>query len=46
MLWHEGYHHGQMKLALKIAGRVITNEDAGPITWGVWMRKGQRSGIE
>jgi hypothetical protein len=21
MLWHEGYHHGQMKLALKVAGR-------------------------
>ena len=20
MLWHEGYHHGQMKLALKVAG--------------------------
>ena len=21
MLWHEGYHHGQIKLALKVAGR-------------------------
>ena len=21
MVWHEGYHHGQMKLALKVAGR-------------------------
>jgi uncharacterized damage-inducible protein DinB len=21
MLWHEGYHHGQMKLALKVADR-------------------------
>jgi len=20
MLWHEGYHHGQIKLALKISG--------------------------
>ncbi len=39
MLWHEGYHHGQMKLALKMAGLPITNEEAGPITWGVWMRK-------
>jgi len=39
MLWHEGYHHGQIKLALKLAGRPITNEVAGPITWGVWMRK-------
>jgi uncharacterized damage-inducible protein DinB len=39
MLWHEGYHHGQMKLALKMAGRPMTDEKAGPVTWGVWMRK-------
>jgi uncharacterized damage-inducible protein DinB len=39
MVWHEGYHHGQMKLALKLAGHPMTNEEAGPITWGVWMRK-------
>ena len=39
MLWHEGYHHGQMKLALKLAGRPLPNEIAGPVTWGVWMRK-------
>ena len=39
MIWHEGYHHGQIKLALKLAGRPITNKEAGPGTWGVWMRK-------
>ena len=39
MLWHEGYHHGQMKLALKLVGRPMTNEEAGPVTWGLWMRK-------
>ena len=39
MLWHEGYHHGQMKLALKVAGLPITDQEAGPVTWGVWMRK-------
>jgi uncharacterized damage-inducible protein DinB len=39
MLWHEGYHHGQMKLALKVAGTPLGNETAGPLTWGVWMRK-------
>jgi uncharacterized damage-inducible protein DinB len=39
MLWHEGYHHGQIKLALKLAGRPMTDQEAGPITWGVWMRK-------
>jgi uncharacterized damage-inducible protein DinB len=39
MLWHEGYHHGQIKLALKLAGRPITDSEAGPVTWDVWMRK-------
>jgi uncharacterized damage-inducible protein DinB len=39
MLWHEGYHHGQIKLALKLAGRPITNKEAGPVTWRVWMNK-------
>jgi len=39
MIWHEGYHHGQIKLALKVAGRPVTDEEAGPVTWGVWMRK-------
>ena len=43
MLWHEGYHHGQIKLALKLAGRPIRNEEAGPLTWRVWMRKSARS---
>lgn len=39
MLWHEGYHHGQIKLALKLTGRALSNEEAGPLTWGVRMRK-------
>ena len=39
MLWHEGYHHGQIKLALKVAGRPISDEEAGPVTWDLWMRK-------
>jgi uncharacterized damage-inducible protein DinB len=39
MIWHEGYHHGQMKLALKVAGRSVSDEQAGPATWGVWMHK-------
>jgi hypothetical protein len=36
LLWHEGYHHGQIKLALKATGRPIGNDDAGPLTWDVW----------
>jgi uncharacterized damage-inducible protein DinB len=39
MLWHEGYHHGQIKLALKVAGRAMNDQEAGSVTWGVWMRK-------
>lgn len=39
MLWHEGYHHGQIKLALKATGHPMSDKEAGPITWGVWMRK-------
>lgn len=39
MIWHEGYHHGQIKLALKATGRPITDNKAGPVTWRVWMRK-------
>jgi uncharacterized damage-inducible protein DinB len=39
MVWHEGYHHGQIKLALKVAGHPIRDEDAGPVTWDVWMLK-------
>ena len=38
-LWHEGYHHGQIKLALKLAGHPISNDDAGPFTWDVWRRR-------
>lgn len=39
MIWHEGYHHGQIKLALKRTGRPVDDEEIGPVTWGVWMRK-------
>jgi hypothetical protein len=39
MIWHEGYHHGQIKLALKLAGRPISNAVAGPVSWRVWMNK-------
>jgi len=39
MIWHEGYHHGQIKLALQVAGRPLADQVAGRVTWGVWMRK-------
>jgi uncharacterized damage-inducible protein DinB len=39
LLWHEGYHHGQIKLALKLTGHPIADDDAGPATWDVWRRR-------
>jgi uncharacterized damage-inducible protein DinB len=39
MIWHEGYHHGQIKLTLKQAGRAFDDEAIGPATWDVWMMK-------
>lgn len=38
-IWHEGYHHGQIKLALKQAGQAFDDEAIGPFTWDVWMDK-------
>jgi uncharacterized damage-inducible protein DinB len=34
LIFHEGYHHGQIKSALKSAGCPIA--DAGPAVWDVW----------
>ncbi len=39
MVWHEGYHHGQIKLALKLAGHPFDDEEIGAVTWDVWMKK-------
>jgi uncharacterized damage-inducible protein DinB len=39
MIWHEGYHHGQIKLTLKLAGQPLANKEIGPLTWGIWMDK-------
>jgi uncharacterized damage-inducible protein DinB len=40
--WHEGYHHGQIKLALKLAGHPFDDEEIGAVTWDVWMNKTTR----
>jgi uncharacterized damage-inducible protein DinB len=39
LIFHEGYHHGQIKLALKSAGRPVIDDKAGPLTWDVWRRR-------
>jgi uncharacterized damage-inducible protein DinB len=36
MLWHEGYHVGQMKLALKTIGYVLSDEEEEKAIWGMW----------
>lgn len=41
-IWHEGYHHGQVKLALKAAGQPFDDEAIGNVTWAVWMDKTPR----
>jgi uncharacterized damage-inducible protein DinB len=38
-IWHEGYHHGQIKLILKQNGQAIDDEVAGDVTWDIWMDK-------
>ena len=43
MIWHEGYHHGQIKLVLKLSGQPMSNEEAGPLTWRIWMNKTKAS---
>jgi uncharacterized damage-inducible protein DinB len=39
LIWHEGYHHGQIKIALKTASRPLNDEEIGPLTWDVWTKK-------
>jgi len=41
-IWHEGYHQGQIKLTLKLAGRPLLDDDIGLRTWDVWMDKTQK----
>lgn len=38
-VWHEGYHHGQIELVLKRAGRPFDDDEIGRATWDVWMEK-------
>lgn len=38
-VWHEGYHHGQIELVLKRAGRPFDDDEIGRVTWDAWMEK-------
>jgi uncharacterized damage-inducible protein DinB len=39
MIFHDAYHHGQIKLTLKLAGIILDDEIVGPLTWGVFIDK-------
>ncbi|REJ82723.1 MAG: damage-inducible protein DinB [Acidobacteria bacterium] len=39
LIFHEAYHHGQIKLALKAGGLAIPDSVAGPLTWKVWRQR-------
>lgn len=39
LIWHEGYHYGQIKLALKLSGMPIEDAVAGPLSWDILMDK-------
>lgn len=36
LIFHDAYHHGQIKLALKAAGIPMADDTAGPLIWDVW----------
>jgi uncharacterized damage-inducible protein DinB len=42
LTFHDGYHHGQIKLALKVAGMPLSDQVAGPLTWAAWRERKAR----
>lgn len=44
LILHEGYHHGQIKLALKAAGVPLADRDVGPLVWEAWRDRGRGPG--
>ncbi len=45
MIWHEGYHHGQIKLILKLHGQALDDDEAGQVPWDIWMDKSEHKGF-
>jgi uncharacterized damage-inducible protein DinB len=39
LIFHEGYHHGQIKLALKLSGAPMSDDVAAPLTWHRWRER-------
>jgi uncharacterized damage-inducible protein DinB len=42
LTFHDGYHHGQIKLALKAAGIVLADDAVGAHVWDVWRARDAR----
>ncbi|MDX2176725.1 MAG: DinB family protein [Candidatus Sumerlaeia bacterium] len=40
LTFHEGYHRGQIKLALKVAGVPLSDDVVGEPVWGFWRERG------
>lgn len=36
LIFHESYHHGQIKLALKVSDLPLDDEVVGPVIWDLW----------
>ena len=39
LLWHDAYHHGQIKVALKGAGMELDDDIIAPLTFGLFIEK-------
>lgn len=42
LIFHEGYHHGQIKLALKLSGLPLSDATIGPLVWQRWRARTAR----
>lgn len=42
LIFHDGYHHGQIKLALKAAGIAMSDDAVGEHVWDVWRARERR----
>lgn len=43
LIFHDGYHHGQIKLALRAAGYTLADDLVGELVWDVWRARGHPS---
>jgi uncharacterized damage-inducible protein DinB len=39
MLWHEGYHTGNIMLALKAIGQPLSESEGEALMWSLWRKE-------